>query len=158
VIVLGAPLPVILERMAASPMDVQIAIEGAYALVEQTEGGDEACDAIIEGGGHIQLLSVIAAFLDNEELCEQASRALYCIADGEGNPRSSALVAAGAVPIFAAIAHTHDGRAKTSAIETLKKIRLPSDRTSKVSPPPLAHCDKHNTGHRRQDGWVGGSG
>ncbi len=120
---LGTPLPCILERISAFPKDVMIAIEGAHALRQHARNG-----AIIKAGGHVQLLKAIAAFPDSKKLCEHASEALWQIS-GEGEPQRSALVAAGAIPLLAAIVRTHEGRAKFYSEATLKYLGLRSDGT-----------------------------
>lgn len=155
-----------MERMTVSPSDIQTAIEGAYALVERGIGGeDEACDAIIKAGGHVKLVDAIATFPDNKELCYQASVSLYIMADDVG-PRSSAMVAAGAGPLLAAIARTHDkfyeSHVEKCAQKALIRMGLRSDGNRKVilnlylSPTtsfhPTAHHNNEGLGRAPQEG------
>ncbi len=113
--------------MAAFPEDVQIAIDGAQALIKQAHGGNKARDAIVLAGGHVLLLKAIATFPDNEELCEEASEALSFIAMCPGELRRSALVAAGVGPLLSAAARTHHGNTKLFSGLTLKELGLRSD-------------------------------
>lgn len=123
--------------MAASPDDAQIAIDGACALMDFVKmhlKPNKMKDVIIEYGGHAQLLSALEASPGNQELCEKASDVLYLIADGSDYvlPRCSLLVAAGAVPLLAAVVRTHNGYAKFKARNTLKLLGYRGDGKPKV--------------------------